>query len=150
MPKVVVDQEEYFWSRVDRGGPGECWLWTKSQRKRYGNFYGHQAHRWIFERLNGPVPESMVVRHTCDVPKCVNPSHLLVGTQLDNIRDMESRGRRRPPRPEMARTAKLDRSRVEEIRRLYVEGGVSQAELGRRYGVSDRNVSLIVRGLTWR
>ena len=150
MPKVVGDQEDYFWSRVDRRGPDECWLWTKSQRRRYGDFYGHQAHRWIFEHLNGVLPASMVVRHTCDVPKCVNPGHLVAGTQLDNIRDMERRGRRRPPTPENARSTKLNRAQVEDIRRRYAQGGVSQVELGRQFGVTDRNISAIVRERTWR
>lgn len=92
----------------------------------------------------------MVVRHTCDVPKCVNPGHLVAGTQLDNIRDMERRGRRRPPTPENARSTKLNRAQVEDIRRRYAQGGVSQVELGRQFGVTDRNISAIVRERTWR
>lgn len=150
MPKVVIDQEEYFWSRVERHGPDECWIWTKSKRKPYGFFYKQQAHRWIFERRNGPIPPGMVVRHTCDVTKCVNPAHLVLGTQADNIRDMDLRGRRRPPRPERARTAKLTRDQVEEIRRRYERGGVTQGQLGSEYGVKDTTISMIVTRRTWR
>lgn len=150
MPKVVIDQEQYFWSRVAVAGPDECWLWTKSHRRRYGDFFGHQAHRWIFERLHGPIPEGMVVRHTCDVTKCVNPSHLLAGTQVDNIRDMDRRGRRRSYSPETSPSVKLTRDQANEIRRRYNRGVVTQAQLGREYGVTDRAISMIVTGKTWR
>ena len=90
--------EDRFWAKVDKSG--DCWLWTAGTMPRgYGMFTPHgrgsqtYAHRFSYELVNGPVPEGMVVRHTCDVRNCVNPSHLDVGTQADNLRDMKERGR---------------------------------------------------------
>lgn len=77
-----------------------CWLWTGWKNPDgYGKvrFQGRRlfAHRFSYERVNGLVPHGLVVRHTCDQRSCVNPDHLVVGTQADNIRDMVSRGRQR-------------------------------------------------------
>lgn len=94
-----VTLQERFWSKVDRGAPSECWMWrgtistegygTITERyKRYG------AHRlaWQFEN-NVPIPAGHVVCHSCDNPACVNPDHLWVGSQADNMRDMSAKGR---------------------------------------------------------
>lgn len=78
-----------------------CWNWTASRLLRGG--YGQlslrpgvnvPAHRFSWEQLNGPVPDGMIVRHTCDNPGCVNPDHLELGTHADNMADMAQRGRR--------------------------------------------------------
>lgn len=77
---------------------GECMEWVGS---RTGAGYGTlameggsaYAHRLAWERANGPIPGGLVVRHKCDNPPCVNPDHLEVGTQYDNIHDMIARGR---------------------------------------------------------
>src|ERR1017187_2889980 len=84
-----------FWGKV--GKTDTCWLWVgkKDPQKRgepYGSFYVSKqvmmaAHRvsWILEK--GPIPFGMFVCHTCDVPLCVKPDHLFLGTQFDNMRD---------------------------------------------------------------
>lgn len=78
--------------------PSGCWEWNGA-RHRHGhgvvriNSKNHQAHRVAWEQVNGPVPAGKIVRHSCDNPPCVNPDHLLVGTQRDNIHDMIQRGR---------------------------------------------------------
>ena len=77
-----------------------CWEWKRATNNiGYGMFRIKQglmrtAHRVSYELFNGPIPNGMVVCHTCDNPKCVNPDHLWAGTMLDNIRDMDSKGRR--------------------------------------------------------
>ena len=82
----------------------DCIIWHKKGRDRDGYGRQHyyapdgrklnkQAHRFVWEQHNGPIPEGMVIRHTCDVPDCVNPEHLLLGTQADNIRDKVERNR---------------------------------------------------------
>lgn len=90
--------EQRFWSFVDKQGADECWPWTGATARGYG--HGHRdrkhfyAHRVSWEMANGQtLDSSTVVRHTCDNPPCVNPAHLVIGTQGDNIADMTARGR---------------------------------------------------------
>jgi hypothetical protein len=81
---------------------GDCVMWTGSVDKDgYGKFATgpgggqkhHRPHRWIFERLRGPIPDGLVLMHTCDRPGCVNVDHLVVGTQKENIHDAIAKGR---------------------------------------------------------
>ena len=89
-----------FWEKVDRsGGPDACWLWTAStRRKGYGQFALRNnkpipAHRAIWIMVNGEIPDGLCVLHRCDVPGCVNPAHLFLGTKRDNSVDMAIKGR---------------------------------------------------------
>ena len=109
----------------------------------YGNTRrgGHsmKMHRAVFFDVHGYLPE--VVRHTCDNPRCINPEHLLAGTQKDNMRDCVERGRRTPP----PRHNKLSQEQVLEIRR----GNTSAKDLAERFGVSKvtiYNVRNLKRG----
>lgn len=97
---------ERFWTKVDKtpgfGPRGDCWLWTAGVGSTgYGQFgLGGRmvkSHRVAYELEVGPIPTGMYVLHSCDEKRCVNPAHLRIGTQQENIHDMDSRGRR--PRP---------------------------------------------------
>ena len=99
-----LTEREYrrFWTKFQVGGDG-CWLWTAGTFEGgYGRFeLGGKyvfAHRLAFALTHGVVPAGVVVRHSCDVPRCVRVSHLLLGTQLDNIQDTKTRGRLRNSR----------------------------------------------------
>ena len=76
-----------------------CWEWTASTRSGsgYGQFgidgYGEYAHRLMWVLFNGAIPSGMYLCHTCDNRKCVNPDHLFVGTQKDNMSDCKEKGR---------------------------------------------------------
>ena len=87
-----------FTSHVDKSG--DCWLWQPGKDKDgYGKIKvagKHlRAHRLSYELYVGPIPESVMVLHRCDVPGCVNPDHLWLGTALDNNRDRDQKGRNR-------------------------------------------------------
>lgn len=93
----LLSFEERFWRQVDRREPDACWPWTGATIKGYGHSHWgrehYYAHRKSWELAFGPIPDGMVVRHRCDNPPCVNPAHLEVGTQADNVADMIARGR---------------------------------------------------------
>lgn len=88
--------ETLFWAKVHK--TDACWMWTGAVN---GHGYGHcgrhghthSAHRLAWELAYGAIPEGMSVLHRCDVPLCVRPEHLFLGTQADNIHDMHAKGR---------------------------------------------------------
>lgn len=90
--------EAEFWASVIHSDAG-CWIWTRGATKEgYGRLAAGgkrdvYAHRWAYELTHGPIPKGMLVRHSCDNRRCINPSHLLLGTHLDNSNDKISRGR---------------------------------------------------------
>lgn len=142
-----------FWSYVDR--TGDCWIWTGSRlRGRYGLFRVvpsepmRRTHCVSWEWANGiAVPEGVGVLHKCDNPPCVNPAHLFLGTQLDNMRDCRAKGRM--PLGEQRHSAKLTAEKVKEIRSL-VSSGRSMSSVARDFGVSAPTIRAIVRGERWR
>ena len=107
------------------------------------------AHRLAYCQANGldiSDIDAQVVRHKCDNPKCVNPEHLELGTQSDNIADMHSRGR--GLKGEMIGNSKLTDEQAEEIRRLYKPRSKdrNQYQLAKRFGITQSQVSMIITG----
>ena len=91
-----TDPTPRFWRKVDTSG--DCWLWIAGKTADgYGSFRPRhkvmRAHVYSFILHFGPYDRRLYVRHSCDVPACVNPAHLSLGTQFDNMRDMVARGR---------------------------------------------------------
>jgi hypothetical protein len=86
-----------FWSKVKK--TATCWNWKGSTNYTYGLFIIKRklffAHRFVWLITNGPIPEAMLVCHTCDNTLCVRPNHLFLGTQADNMRDCKEKGRMR-------------------------------------------------------
>lgn len=82
-------------------GMQPCWIWSGYRdREGYGHYsdcshrqHSRRAHRDMWEYHNGPIPPRMCILHRCDVPSCVNPDHLFMGTHLDNIADRQAKGR---------------------------------------------------------
>ena len=99
--------EERFWPKVNKDGPihptlgTRCWLWTAGTNGHgYGAFHPGpgrrgmgKAHRISWTIANGPIPDGLGVLHRCDNPPCVNPAHLFLGTDQENHRDMDAKGR---------------------------------------------------------
>lgn len=84
-------------SKIDFRGLDECWIWNGCKSKGYGLLrYKRKifrAHRFVWSAVNGEIPNGKLVCHKCDVPSCVNPSHLFIGTDLDNALDKVKKGR---------------------------------------------------------
>lgn len=109
-----------------------------------------RMHRRSWEATFGPIPTGLSVLHRCDVRACINPDHLFLGTQRDNMRDMNSKGRGRIPnvRGERQGSAKLTAENVREIRRLAQT--MTQDCVARLFLIDRSNVGLIVRRKAWK
>lgn len=134
---------------------GQCWLWTGGLRTKGG--YGCfglsrglvvQAHRASVAILREDVPYRSVVRHTCHTKACVNPAHLILGSQLDNRRDDVVRGAARGV-PGNRHNARLSDGDVREMRERR-KAGELLAALATSFGVSQATVSNVANGLIYR
>jgi len=139
-----------------------CWLWTGHISKEgYGKFSLRKnnvrvetlAHRisWIIH--NGPIPDGMCVLHDCpggDNPACCNPDHLWRGTDLDNHKDREEKGRGNQPKGEKNGQSKLTESQVIELRRRYRKNCATFKQLGIEFGISATTAESIVKGKIWK
>lgn len=133
--------------------PG-CWLWIGGCcQKGYGSVRIGGAtvglHRVSYEAHKGPIPSGLFVLHSCDVRCCVNPEHLRLGTNSENMLDMYRKGRCQRLRGEEHPLAKLSTLQVVEIRSLRASG-VSVRNLASRYGVDDSLIGLIAKRRIWR
>lgn len=122
-----------------------CWVCSSHGKCGvHPKWYGNSLSRKIWEDNFGPIPKGKVVRHKCDNPNCVNPMHLILGTQGDNNRDRDERGR--TAKGEKVASAKLTEEQVREIKN---NTELSQRQLARKYGVSQRAILLIKKGVNW-
>jgi len=94
---------------------------------------------------NGPIPTGGQILHTCDNRFCVNPDHLWLGTQLDNIQDMNDKGR-----CQQGETHYDSKLTPEQVLAIFDDKETSHSELGRRYGVHMTNIMKIRKGLNWK
>lgn len=148
-----VTAEQRLWNGVAKGGDGDCWEW---QGAKDGWGYGtigvrelgpSRAHRVAYVLTHGPIPDGLVIMHSCDNPPCCNPAHLSLGTHQDNMTDRDAKGRRPPPPlGEDNWVATISNKDVLEIRRASASGE-SYASIARRLGASADYVSRIARGL---
>ena len=159
MSEHTEDFIKRFCSKFKQGGEEECWEWEAGkQTGGYGQIsHGYRnlkAHRVSYEIFVGPIPDGLHVRHKCDNPGCVNPHHLEIGTNADNMRDKMERGRQ-PKGGENGR-AKLCESEISLIREFLVRhppslgcrGGQCNF-LARWFGVTPTNVSHIHTRKNW-
>ena len=142
-----------FWSKVAKRGDGDCWLWVASRTNSgYGRFRYQDkmqsAHRFAYRYLVGPIPDGMYVCHCCDNKLCVNPDHLFLGTAVDNVHDMDAKGRRANRKGIAHSMAKLTEVDVLEIRRR-VAFGETQATVAKDYRISESSISFIVKRQRW-
>lgn len=124
--------EELFWAKVEKGE--RCWIF-KGCKDKWG--YGqhgykakrHQAHRFAYELTYGPIPAGKLIMHSCDVPACVNPAHLSLGTDATNLADAVAKGR-----ATRITRAKLTEDQVREIRSTF--SGSNAHALATKYAVT--------------
>ena len=152
--------QEHFWlyTRKPENETTDCWIWGGAIRKKDGytqmeivNADGirtlrtaHQA-SWLLH--NGAALQAgLVLRHTCDNKLCVNPHHLLPGTQRENVQDMITRGRK--PRGEKCPQAKLTEEKVRMIRQRAASGE-SFASIARDFEISRSQIGRICKGERW-
>jgi hypothetical protein len=151
--------EERFWSKVDKsGGPDACWPWKAFKHpKGYGHFAiggGRikRAHRLAWELSSGEITNGLYVCHKCDNPACVNPAHLFLGTNQDNIADAENKGRSilKAQKGDKHPRHKLTEEQVKHLRMLYAEGPVNYVELAKQYGVTRSAIEHAVKRISWK
>lgn len=146
----------WFWHRVTFSE--DCWEW---QGERNHEGYGRlivkgrkvSAHRVAWEIMHGPIADGLLVLHNCphgDNPACVNPGHLWLGTQAENMRDKVAKGRLRGTFAggERHPNAKLTAELVGSMRARH-EQGESQAAIARDLGLRQGHISRICSGARW-
>ena len=162
---LITSIKTRFWNNVNKAGPRHpvlgtrCWEWLGST---IGNGYGQYqtlgecyAHRVSFRLNVGEIPKGIHVLHKCDNPICVNPDHLLLGTQQDNVDDMYKKGRQdhtrnargdchglrihpeRIAKGERNGRAILTEEQVIWTRQRYSQGGITYPELSYLLGISQ-------------
>ena len=148
---VKGQPRKYIFGHQNRSTPCEyivdavtgCWNWQRSKNnKGYGkrNIDGRRvyAHRHAWESVNGKIPDGMKVLHRCDNGACINPDHLFLGTQSENVADMVSKERHG--------RMKLTAEAVRALRR----GDLSCHECAEQYGISYDAATWAKKGKTWK
>ncbi len=143
-----------FFTKCTQPSPDSCWEWKQSiselgygkakfQTKSIG------AHRLAYKFAKGEIPKGLYVCHACDNRKCINPAHLFLGTQRDNVQDSVRKGRRRYAFGDTAGGRKITSAVVIRIKeRAKTER--TYAKMASDYGISRRQICRIVRGKSWR
>lgn len=176
-PQAIVN----FNQRICKGSPDDCWIWigdTGSNKYGYFSLQGRRylAHRIAYFFEHPSDSQNLLVCHKCDNPSCCNPNHLFLGTDLDNNRDMVSKGRncsaerfsailkeraargdrngsRTHPekrlRGENHPASKLLPNQIKEIRRCYSNKEATMQSIADRYHLGLGTVSRIIHRLTW-
>lgn len=148
-----------FWAKVDKSaGPDGCWLWCGGVKAGgYGRFHLHggpsgncAAHRFAYEDVCGSIPVGLQACHKCDNRLCVNPAHIFLGTNDDNMADKIRKGRARSPQGVANGRSRLTEADVVEIRRLYAVGNTTMRRLALRFDVTVGTIHEVVSRRTWQ
>lgn len=146
-----MTEAERFWAKVDKSG--ECWLWRGAvSSSGYGTFRGNgkhstRAHRMAWTLVRGAIPvgngfHGTCVCHRCDVRLCVNPAHLFLGSNAQNMADRDAKGRQRSPLGEKHGRAVLSDREAADIRASTASLRVE----ARRHGVHATTIMRIRNG----
>lgn len=133
-----------------------CWIWMAY---RDSSGYGRirsiatgkkvtYAHRVSYELYRGPFDKNLCVLHKCDTPACCNPTHLFLGTRIDNMLDKKIKGRGKKPKGSANQFSKINDKDVDSMKQLYKTGRFTQQQLGVKFKVSRSLISHILTGRT--
>ncbi len=151
-----------FWEKVNK--TDGCWLWTGSIEpggygmmmltdKSIGLRSSVKVHKISWKLHFGDIPDGLCVCHRCDVPACVRPDHLWLGTHAQNMRDMKEK-KRHPGCPQFKGednpASKLTVNGVRIIRSRYSSGDCTLQMLASEFGVSFQTISLVVNNKIWK
>lgn len=141
---------EQFFRERSKVNPNGCWIWLRSRGPTgYGCLRREGktriAHRFSFEYFIGPIAEGLCVLHSCDTPSCINPAHLFLGTQAENMADKTRKGRQL--KGEQHPGARMTEEIVREIRAAV---GCSSRELSEKYGISEEPIRRARLRLNWK
>lgn len=149
-----------FWSYVNIEGLLDCWNWTGAKNHWGYGMIGlgkrtdgtERAHRVSWSLVYGGIPDGMCILHKCDNPACVNPSHLFLGTPLDNEKDMRAKGRGKNPPIFIGINNPETHFTEEDIIciRILAQQEISFRQIGRMYNVGHSTISNIVNCRTWK
>lgn len=156
-PGIYKRKPRPFRERFEKkiGNMDDCWQWEGSKSNLgYGHFFMRgkleQAHRASWKIYKGIIPKGKCVCHTCDNRLCVNPKHLWLGTQADNVKDMMMKGRGIKATPEKNGSAKLTWDKVEKIRNLYKTGNYYYKDLANMFNVCESQIKRINNYWSWK
>lgn len=160
MPRNNATPEELRRYIIENSEPvteSGCWIWTAGifkERGGYGalcvNRRAAKAHRVSYEVFRGTAPTGKLVCHKCDVPSCVNPEHLFLGSYADNNVDKVLKGRAKARSGEAHPKAKLSESDVIRLRADFSAGGMTRRQLAKKYGVGKTAVDQVIFRVTWK
>lgn len=145
---------EKFWAYVEK--TESCWLWRgQLLNTGYGDMRWHKRrlrpHRFSYEISLGKIPQGLCVMHLCDVPACVRPDHLKLGTRGENNTDRKQKDRSFHPRGELSPSAKLSWEIVSEIRNLKTKNPqITFVEVAKQFNVSESTIRAIFYEKTWK
>ena len=147
------DPVERLWERSE--WRGDCLIYTAGRESRSGHvMMGYNGryqgvHRIAWACIHGPIPPGVVIRHSCDTPRCINEEHLLDGTVADNNRDRDERGRHVALNGSSNGYARLTEPDIPLIRQRLA-AGESQRSVAAVFNVSQHTIWRIHTGRGWR
>jgi hypothetical protein len=144
-----------------------CWEWIGATDNNYGQIWidgkKEKAHRASYKLHYGEIPHNVLVCHKCDNKICVNPEHLFIGTQSDNMKDCSNKNRTafkkypyilrrkktKTTKGEQHHQAKLKEYQVIEIRNLF-NSGIRLRDISAKYGINRKHIQDIVHFRSWK
>lgn len=143
-----------FWEKVQIGEANQCWPWLANTCQGYGHFRLsgkiQKAHRLVYRYFYGEIPSGKVVMHLCDNRRCVNPEHLQLGSQADNNKDRDTKGRHIALRGEAHGMSRLTEEQARSVIQLRAEINAKIKDLAASFSVSKTTIRDVLNGKTWR